>query len=259
VRVDQGRGSMSQKDPGESHAHFVTILQVLGSVEKTRTVRPSSCCRVSDHAHRLVHQMAELLLQDKLPCNPNPNPSPKPSPASRRARAHVHQEICAMLSVQLASSLISSLPDRHAAMLQRQDRYCGRARAPAVSPGALEQGLLCWLRNSLGCRWVTHRAPPETATSLAKHTGPTQGRHANFACGACMAWKACAGGAALRRRQAWARLRGHHEADEAVVALRVLEAHLVLRARAKRACENTTFRCAARILHKLASAHAARA
>jgi len=147
----------------------------------------------------------------------------------------------------------------HAAMLQRQDRYCGRARAPAVSPGALEQGLLCWLRNSLGCRWVTHRAPPETATSLAKHTGPTQGRHANFACGACMAWKACAGGAALRRRQAWARLRGHHEADEAVVALRVLEAHLVLRARAKRACENTTFRCAARILHKLASAHAARA
>ena len=38
--------------------------------------------------------------------------------------AHVHQEICAILSVQLASSLISSLPDRHAAMLQRHARYC---------------------------------------------------------------------------------------------------------------------------------------
>ena len=53
------------------------------------------------------------------------------------------------------------------------------------------------------------------------------------------------------RRQPRARLRGHHEADEAVVALRVLEAHLVLRARAKRVCEAATPRCAAGMSHNV--------
>jgi len=162
----------------------ITTLQVLGSVKRTCTRGPSSCCRIDYHANPIPYTLHH--------CH---------APPAARAGAHVHQEIWAMLSVQLASSLISSLPDRHAAMLQRQDRYCGRARAPAVSPGALSRACSAG-PDPLWCVGGLRTGHPLRQPLLLLGMLAQLGPGTQSACGACVAWKASTGSAALRRRQA---------------------------------------------------------
>ena len=68
----------------------------------------------------------------------------------------MHQEICAILSVQFASSLISSLPDRHAAMSHRHARYCTPPSASAHFSSAAYWG-------------SNNRKQPHDTTSIHKY------------------------------------------------------------------------------------------
>ena len=74
--------------------------------------------------------------------------------------AHVHQATCATLSVQFASSLISALPDRHAAMLQRHARYYYPTQRPSDT--------LHWLH----CRCWQVPAVPSPQEQLQVRQGP---------------------------------------------------------------------------------------